>query len=308
MGAGFTTVPAHLKVGGWQLPIRAPILLLVPVFLALGLVCVYPILNGVWLSLTNTSLATQENSFVGGANYRALLEDAMFWNAWNHTVLFTVVSTALETAIGLGMALLLSEPFVGRSVVRATMLVPWAMPTVVTSKMFGWLFDGQHGLVNFLLRWLGLIHQNINWYGSVDHALETIIIADVWKTTPFMALLLLAGLQTVPKSLMEAARIDGTGAWQTFWYVRLPLLSSTLLIAGMFRALDAFRVFDLVYVLTGGGPADSTETLSTLSYKVLFSTLQFGYGSALSTAMFATEAVLAICFGFFIRRRMRAQQ
>jgi ABC-type sugar transport system permease subunit len=112
----------------------------------------------------------------------------------------------------------------------------------------------------------------------------------------------------VPKSLMEAARIDGTSAWQTFWYVRLPLLSSTLLIAGLFRALDAFRIFDLVYVLTGGGPADSTETLSTLSYKVLFSTLQFGYGSALSTAMFATEALLAIGFGFFIRRRMRAQQ
>jgi multiple sugar transport system permease protein len=134
----------------------------------------------------------------------------------------------------------------------------------------------------------------------------TIIVADVWKTTPFMALLLLAGLQTMPASLLEAARIDGARPWQSFWCIRLPLLSSTLLIAGMFRALDAFRVFDIVYVLTGGGPADSTETLSTLSYKVLFSTLQFGYGSAISTAMFATEALLAVGFGIFIRARMRA--
>ena len=295
-------------IGGWRMPIGTPALLLVPVFLALCLVSVYPILNGLWLSLTNTSLATQEDSYVGLANYRLLLGDDMFWNAWRHTVLFTVVSTLLETVIGLGMALLLCEDFVGRSAVRATMLVPWAMPTVVTSKMFGWLFDGQNGVVNWLLRSVGLIHQNINWYGSADHALGTIIIADVWKTTPFMALLLLAGLQTVPKSLMEAARMDGSTAWQNFYYVRLPLLLSTLLIAGLFRALDAFRVFDLVYVLTGGGPADSTETLSTLSYKVLFSTLQFGYGSTLSTAMFVTEAALALGFGIFIRRSMKAQQ
>lgn len=294
--------------GGWRLPIGTPALLLVPVFLALCLVSVYPILNGLWLSLTNTSLATQEDSFVGLANYRLLLGDGMFWNAWRHTVLFTTISTLLETVIGLGMALLLCEDFVGRSAVKATMLVPWAMPTVVTSKMFGWLFDGQNGVVNWLLRSAGLIRQNINWYGSADHALGTIIIADVWKTTPFMALLLLAGLQTVPKSLLEAARMDGSTAWQNFYYVRLPLLLSTLLIAGLFRALDAFRVFDLVYVLTGGGPADSTETLSTLSYKVLFSTLQFGYGSTLSTAMFVTEAALALGFGIFIRRSMKAQQ
>jgi len=294
--------------GGWDFGLATPVLLLVPVFLALSLVCVYPIINGVWLSLTNTSLATQQSDFVGLANYRTLLGDTLFWNAWRHTVTFTAISTLLETAIGLGMALLLSERFIGRLVVRATMLIPWAMPTVVTSKMFGWLFDGQHGVVNWVLRVTGLIRQNVNWYGSVDHALGTIIVADVWKTTPFMALLLLAGLQTIPKPLTEAARIDGGTPWQTFWHVRLPLLLSTLLIAGMFRALDAFRVFDLVYVLSGGGPADSTETLSTLSYKVLFSTLQFGYGSSLSTAMFITEAVFAAGSGVFIYRAIYAHR
>jgi ABC-type sugar transport system permease subunit len=280
-------------------------MLLLPAFVALAAVSLFPILNGLWLSLRNTSLVTQDNDFVGLANYVTLLGDDQFWNAWRHTVVFTLVSTLFETVIGLGMALLLFEPFTGRAAVRAAMLVPWAMPTVVTSKMFGWLFDGQHGVVNWLLIRLHLIAANVNWYGSADHAFGTIVVADVWKTSPFMALLLLAGLQTIPRSLTEAARMDGATAWQAFWHIRLPLLATTMLIVGLFRALDAFRIFDLVYVLTGGGPADSTETLSTLSYKTLFSTLQFGYGSALATAMFVTEAVIAGIFALIIARRLR---
>ena len=282
-----------------------PWLLLLPAFLSLASVSFYPIVNGVYLSFTNRSLITQDNDFIGIANYAQLLADPSFWNAWWHTIWFTLISTLLETFIGLAMALILCETFAGRGMVRAAMLVPWAMPTVVTSKMFGWLFDGQHGIINFILLHAGLIDQNVNWYGSPDTALTTIILADVWKTTPFMALLLLTGLQTVPKSLIEAARMDGARAWTTFWKIRLPLLMPTLLIAGLFRALDAFRVFDLVYVLTGGGPADSTETLSTLSYKVLFSTLQFGYGSAVSTAMFITEGLIAIGFCVFLIRQIR---
>ncbi|MBV9129376.1 MAG: sugar ABC transporter permease, partial [Verrucomicrobia bacterium] len=228
-----------------------------------------------------------------------------FWNAWIHTIQFTTASTLLETLLGLMIALVLSERFRGRGIVRAAMLVPWAIPTVVTSKMFGWLFDGQNGVINYLLRSLGLIQHNVDWYGSPDFALGTIVIADVWKTTPFMALLLLAGLQTIPDSLAEASVIDGASAWQHFWHIRLPLLTPTLLIASMFRALDAFRIFDLVYVLTGGGPADSTEVLSTFTYKHLFSALQFGYGSALSTVMFITEIVIAVAFGVFLLRKMR---
>lgn len=285
----------------------APALLVLPTAISLGSVCVYPIFDGLWLSLHNTTLATQENKFVGWFNYRMLAVDPDFWRAWRHTLEFMAVSTLAETIIGLGMALLLVELFPGRGLVRAAMLIPWAMPTVVTSKMFGWLFDGQNGLVNWLLRSLHLIGGNIDWYGSTHTALGTIVIADVWKTAPFMALLLLAGLQTIPGSLIEAARIDGAGAWQAFWRVRLPLLTPILLIAAMFRALDAFRIFDLVYVLTGGGPADSTEVLSTLTYKTLFSALEFGYGSALATAMFATEAVIALCFGILIARSLSWQ-
>jgi len=277
-----------------------PFILLLPTALALLSVSFYPIVNGLYLSLTDTSLITQSHSFIGLKNYILLGTDAKFWNAWRHTIYFTVVSTLLETLIGLMMALVLSAYFTGRGLVRAAMLVPWAMPTVVTSKMFGWLFDGQHGVINYLLLQIGLIHDNINWYGSPDTALATIIMADVWKTTPFMALLLMTALQTIPKSLIEAAHIDGAGAWMTFWRIKLPMLLPMLLIAGLFRALDAFRVFDLVYVLTAGGPADSTETLSTLSYKTLFAALEFGYGSAISTVMFITEGLIAMAVCFFL--------
>ena len=281
-------------------------LLLLPALVALAAVSLYPILNGIWLSLTNTSLITNSSDFIGLKNYATLFNDSGFWNAWTHTILFTFVSTAAETIIGVLMALLLFERFVGRSMLRAVMLVPWAMPTVVTSKMFGWLFDGQHGVINYLGVKSGLLSANVDWLGSAHTALGTIILADVWKTTPFMALLLLAGLQTISPNLIEAAKIDGATSWSIFWQVRLPLLWPTLLIAGLFRALDAFRIFDLVYVLTGGGPADSTETLSTLSYKTLFSTLQFGYGSAMTMATFVTEGIIALGFCFFIMRQMRA--
>ena len=291
---------ASLRGSGW-----VPFIFMLPALAAIGAVSIYPVLDGAWLSLRNTSLATQDDAFVGWLNYAHLLGDGTFWNAWRHTLAFMALSTLLETAIGLGMALVLCEPFWGRGFVRAAMLVPWAIPTVVTSKMFGWLFDGQNGIVNWVLTNSGLIHDKIDWYGSVDYAFFTIVIADVWKTAPFMALLLIAGLQTIPGSLIEAARIDGANVWQTFWHVRLPMLLPTMLIAGLFRALDSFRIFDLVYVLTGGGPADSTETLSTLTYKILFSTLQFGYGSTLSMAMFATEALIALGFGIFIVRRAR---
>jgi ABC-type sugar transport system permease subunit len=282
-----------------------PLVLLLPALASIGAICVYPVLLGLWLSFRDTTLASPTDTFIGFENYRQIVSDSQFWNAWIHTIQFTIVSTLLETLLGLMMALVLFERFRGRGIVRAAMLVPWAIPTVVTSKMFGWLFDGQNGIVNYLLRGVGLIQDNVNWYGSPDFALATIVIADVWKTTPFMALLLLAGLQTIPVSLAEAAVIDGANAWQYFWHVRLSLLTPMLLIASMFRALDAFRIFDLVYVLTGGGPADATEVLSTFTYKNLFSALQIGYGSALSTIMFITEIVIAVIFGVFLLRKMR---
>jgi ABC-type sugar transport system permease subunit len=286
--------------------IRTVALLLSPTLITLVLVSFYPVIRGITLSFRNTTLSSQTDAFIGFQNFRRILGDAQFWNAWRNTVEFTAVSTLLETVLGLAMALVLFETFRGRGLVRASMLVPWAIPTVVTSKMFGWLFDGQNGIINYLLRGAHLIQGNVNWYGSTQHALQTIVIADVWKTTPFMALLLLAGLQSISGTLNEAARVDGASPLQYLWQIRLPLLMPTLLIAGLLRALDAFRIFDLPYVLTGGGPADSTETLSTLTYKHLFSGLEFGFGSALAMAMFLTELVIAVGFGIFLLRRMRS--
>jgi len=284
---------------------RPALLLILPTFVALAAVSLYPVLRGAWLALRDTSLAIQQDTFVGLDNFSRLASDGQFWNAWRQTLWFTGWSTLLETAIGLGMALVLAHQFRGRGAVRAAMLIPWAIPTVVSSRMFGWLFDGQSGVINYLLVKLGLIDQNINWTGSVEHAMQTVIICDVWKTTPFMALLLLAGLQTIPRDLTEAARVDGATAFQVFMRIKLPLLMPTLLIAALLRTLDAFRVFDIVYVLTGGGPADSTETLSTLVYKRMFSGLELGYGSAMSVAMFVTEGLIAVAFAIYLTRRLR---
>jgi multiple sugar transport system permease protein len=297
-----TLKPRNVRFRLWR---PGPFVFLLPTLASIGAVAIYPVLLGLWLSFRDTTLASPTDTFIGLGNYSQIFSDSQFWNAWIHTIQFTTASTLLETLFGLMIALVLSEQFRGRGIVRAAMLVPWAIPTVVTSKMFGWLFDGQNGIVNYILRSVGLIQHNVDWIGSPDFALVTIIIADVWKTTPFMGLLLLAGLQTIPGSLAEASTIDGANPWQHFWYVRLPLLTPTLLIASMFRALDAFRIFDLVYVLTGGGPADSTEVLSTLTYKQLFSALQVGYGSALATVMFITEIVIALIFGVFLLRQMR---
>lgn len=292
--------------GRWR-RVLPSVALLAPMLLSLLAVSLYPVVRTIWLAFRNTSLETQGDKFTGLTNVRRLQHDAIFWKAWRQTLEFTAVTTLVETLLGLVIALTLYKRFRGRGLVRAAVLVPWAIPTVVTARMFGWLFDGESGVVNYILVHLHLIEHNINFLGSPTLALPTLMLADIWKTTPFMALLLLAGLQTIPTDLLEAARIDGASTWQYFWRVRLPLLMPALLVAALLRALDAFRVFDLPYVATGGGPASSTETMSTVAYKTLFSGLEIGYGSTIATAMFITEALIAAVFGVFIIRRLRAE-
>jgi ABC-type sugar transport system permease subunit len=293
------------KIRAWRQWL-GPFLLVVPMLASLLAVSLYPVLRTIWMAFRNTSLETQSDSFTGLANIRRLVDDAIFWKAWRQTLEFTAVTTIAETLLGLVIALALYEKFHGRGFVRAAVLVPWAIPTVVTARMFSWLFD-QGGLVNYLLVKTHLVAQPVNFLGSTALALPTLMMADVWKTTPFMALLLLAGLQTIPPGLEEAARIDGASAWGYFWRVRLPLLMPALLVAALLRALDAFRVFDLPYVVTGGGPASSTQTMSTYAYNILFSGLEIGYGSAIATAMFITEIIIAGLFGLFIVRRIRQE-
>lgn len=309
-GSGITEMgekPATRTVGRRRRRSRVVfgLALMIPALAFIFAVSLYPMIRTFQLSTRNTSLGGASDDFVGGANFQQLIADGQFWNAWAQTLQFTVVTVAAETILGLVFALVLHHAFPGRGMLRAAVLIPWAIPTVVTSRMFGWLFDGQNGVVNYLLTATGITNEYVNFLGSESTAMWTIIFADVWKTTPFMALLILAALQTVPNSVLESARVDGASTLRAFWSVRLPMIAPALLIAALLRALDAFRVFDLPYVLTGGGPADSTETLSTLAYKQLFAASQIGYGSALATAMLVSELVLAGLFGLFIVHRYK---
>ncbi|OKO93602.1 Maltose/maltodextrin ABC transporter, permease protein MalF [Geobacillus proteiniphilus] len=237
-----------------------------------------------------------EPNFVGLKHYKDSFSDMRLWKALWNTTFFTVVSVAIELVLGLGIALLINKAFFGRGLVRATILIPWAIPTAVSALMWKFLYDGQNGIVAKYFETIGLVDRMGDLLTTEAGAMFAVIFADVWKTTPYMALLLLAGLQTIPSSLYEAASIDGATKWQQFTKITLPLLKSSILVALLFRTLDAFRVFDLIYVLTGGGPANSTETISILAYKVMFSQTNFGAGSALAVIVFLCVAVISMIY------------
>ena len=270
---------------------RQAYLLVAPAVIVLSCVAALPILAAVWLSLERRILVFHEDRFIGLENYRFLLSDPRFRGALGNTVYFSAVAVALEIGLGLGFALLLKASFGGKGLLRAAVLVPWAIPTVVSAKLWAWLFNPDYGALTRLLP-----GHDVNWLGTPGYAMHAAILVDVWKTTPFVALLLLAGLETIPADLYRAAEIDGASRARTFFSVTLPLLRPTIVITLIFRTLDAFRVFDAIYVLTGGGPANTTETLSIYAYKTLMRSGDFGYGSTLSVATFF--CVMAVSVGY----------
>jgi multiple sugar transport system permease protein len=259
-----------------------------PALVLLSLVTIYPVLTVLWLSLRRKLPLFGISKFTGLDNYAFLVQDDRFWNALKNTVYFTAMSVSLELVLGLCLALLLNRKFGFKGALTAIVLVPWAVPTVVSARMWEWIYNTDFGILNYL------IGQKVNWLGSPLLAINAAIFMDVWKTTPFAAILFLAGLRVIPSELYHAARIDGAGTWQLFRRITLPLLMPVVLVVLVFRVLDAFRVFDSVYVLTGGGPANTTETLSIYAYKVLFQTLQFGYGSTLSVVVFLCVGLISI--------------
>jgi multiple sugar transport system permease protein len=279
-----------------------------PALALIGLLALMPILGALWLSLYRRLPIFAINEFVGGFNYVRLWEDDRFWAACRTTLYFTGLSVALELGIGLVLALLLDRLAGGREFplrwVQVVIVVPWAVPTVVSAQMWGWLYHPEYGLLNYLLTTSGLVSESINWLADPAWAIHAAILMDVWKTTPFAALLLFAGMNAIPPDLYQAARVDGAGPWMQFRLITLPLLLPVILIVLVFRTMDAVRVFDAVYVLTGGGPGNSTETLSIYAYKMLFQTLQFGYGSTLATAMFVIVAGLTAVYVFLLRRHL----
>lgn len=250
--------------------------------------------DGVIAVVKGISASIISPNYVGFAYYKQFLTDSRMWAALYNTLFFTVISVAIELVLGLWIALLINKQFYGRSLVRATVLIPWAIPTVISAMMWKFLYDGQNGIVAHLFEQTGLVSDMGMLLTTKAGAMFSVILADVWKTTPFMALLLFAGLQTIPHSLYEAAEVDGASKAQQFFRITLPMLKSTLLVSLLFRTLDAFRVFDLIYALTGGGPANSTETISIYAYKTMFAQMSFGEGSALAVIVFLCVAVISI--------------
>jgi trehalose/maltose transport system permease protein len=270
-------------------------------------VAVWPLARSIWFSFTDININDiSAFQFVGLENYMGDYglffnpnEEGGFWSGdWGisirNTFSFALISVILETLTGLGVALLLNQEFKGRGLVRTAVLVPWAIPTIVSAKMWGWMLNDQFGVINNYLMALGLISQKIAWTAEPAYALWTVVLVDVWKTTPFMALLILAALQTVPKDCYEAARVDGVHPLRVFWKITLPLIRQPLLVAVVFRLLDSLRVFDLIYVLTSNG--STTISMSGFVRREMVEYGNMGYGSAASTSLFLIILLTAIIF------------
>lgn len=288
--------------------VRTAWLFLAPMLFMLAAVAGWPFLRTVYYSFTDASLADLDaRQWVGFDNYFSvlrlpsgrllydgLLVDPVWWRAVWNTVRFTVVSVACETVLGMVVALALNAEFPGRGIVRAAILIPWAIPTIVSAKMWQWMLNDQFGIINVVLLDLGLIHAKIAWTASADTAMVAVLIVDIWKSTPFMALLILAALQMLPREILEVAKLDGASPWQIFWRVTLPLIRPAVMVAVIFRALDALRIFDLIYVLTPNNV--QTKSMSIFARENLFEFDKFAYGSAASTLLFLIIGLLTIAY------------
>lgn len=279
---------------------RAAIGFVAPAVLVLGALTAGPALWVVWLSLRERVPVFGIDRFAGLAHYAFLATDARFWSALRVTAVFTVASVALELGLGLALALALRGQRVGRRSALALLLLAWALPGVVTARLFEWLYHPAAGLLNVVLG------ARLNWLGDPALALPALVLADVWRTMPFVALFCYARLLTIPPAVYEAAAVDGAARLATFRFVTLPLLAPVLLVTLLFRTLDALRAFDLMFVLTGGGPAGMTETLTVYAYRSLFQTLRLGFGSAIGVVVFALVMLVAAGHLTVLRRREAA--
>lgn len=282
-------------------------ILILPALLVLLFVYGYPIVRAFWLSLFTKNLGTElQPVFAGLDNYGRMAGDGRFWQSFWTTTVFTTSAVIIELLLGLGIALVLNQKFRGRSLVRTTAILPWALPTALIGLAWVWIFNDQFGVVNDILRRVGLIEGGINWLGEPTLALMAVIFADVWKTTPFISILLLAGLQSISPDLYEAHSIDGATPWQNFTRITLPLLMPQILIALLFRFAQSFGIFDLITVMTGGGPGGATEVVSLYIYSTVMRYLDFGYGAALVVVTFML-LIVAVAIASLLLSRSRAK-
>lgn len=290
--------------------VRAVWLFLVPMLAVLAAVAGWPLLRTFWFSLTDASLSSLDGAqFIAFENYLVfddgwygILADPLWWQSVWNTLYFTLVSVSLEAVLGVIVALVLNARFRGRTLVRAAMLIPWAIPTVVSAKIWAWMLNDQFGILNHMLLGLGLIDAPLSWTADASLSMWAVIMVDVWKATPFVALLVLAALQMLPGDCYEAARIDGISPVKVFFRVTLPLITPALLVAVIFRALDALRVFDVIYVLTSN--AASTMTMSIYARQQLVEFQDVGYGSAASTLLFMIIALVTVLYLYLGRRQL----
>lgn len=271
-----------------------PYFLVAPTIIIIAAVAVYPIIDSIRLSLLDNPLSAAGGMFIGINNYLQVIGDPAFRNSIGTTVIFSVVSVSLETLIGFAVALLMNQVFRGRGLVRTAILIPFAFPTIVSGSIWYQMFNAQNGVLTYMLQAVHILGPSDSLLQTPGGVVTAAIIIDVWKTTPFMALLILAGLQVIPGELYEAAGVDGSNRWQQFWTITLPMLKGALLIALMFRLLDALRAFDLFYILTGGGR--EVQSMSQYSYANMFqgTNLDFAPGVAAAVMLFIVCAIIGI--------------
>lgn len=304
----------HKKPNLKQKRARFAWILVAPALVLLAGIAGYPLFKTLFYSFTDVIFDTPETfSFIGFDNYfytsedgnGGVLADPIWWTAVGNTLWFTVISVSLELIFGLLLALLMNQKFKGQGLLRTAILVPWAIPTIVTAKMWGWLFNDQYGLINAMLLGIGVIDKPLAWIGDPNLSMWAVIIADVWKTTPFMALMILAALQMVPSDIYEAARVDGATVWQRFKRITVPLIMPAVIVALIFRTMDALRVFDLIYVLTSN--SEATISISGYARQEMVTYMQMGFGSAASVLVFMMVAGIAATFLYLGRLQNRGR-
>jgi len=278
-----------------------------PALIALALILGYPIVRSLLMGMQNVHLAGGHIKlhWIGWANYDYLFQDSGFLLALRNTILFSFGEVALVCLLGLGAALLLNHRFGRFGILRVFLIIPWAIAPVANAVLWKWILNANYGVLNAILKSLGLIDHYVVWLGSPMRALSLLLIVDVWKSVPFIALLFLAGLQRIPKILYRAAKLDGANAWNQFRFVTMPGLRTTIAIAVVLQTIWSLRVFDLVFVLTHGGPADGTVLLNFLAYRVTFNFLNLGRGAAIANIIFAMSFVLAILYVWLLQPRRR---
>ncbi len=274
---------------------------LAPTLAVVAFVALYPLLQTIWQSFTDARLASgREPQFVGLRNYERLIGDQTFLNSIGVTVQFTVLTIIFEFILGLIIAMVINSNFRGRGAMRAAMLVPWAIPTVISAQMWKWMYHDVYGVINDLLvNKLHLLQQNVAFLAESTTAIPAISAVDIWKTTPFVALLLLAGLQVIPHDVYEAARVDGANPIQQFFQITLPLLRPAILVTLIFRTLDALRVFDVFYVMFGATP--NTQTMAIYNQQTIVAFSRLGYGATISIAIFLIIAIFVVVYVTFFK-------